>query len=585
MKKSNLFLTLPALIMAFLMMGFGSAKAVSIVSIVPENETSIDVTTEGSAVATITFSSPAKVTRANWPYFPRGPVYYCEYNNAEGNAEYGTKWNIIFPESYVTAMLRDNNDFVRAEVTYTGQDNTNGTVILDFTINANPGAEFNVITQSSALGYLNYFNVENPEGYVAANNHVFVLEGGISINPFEEITITGPNGFVAHPTSFDKANNQTVYFSPEITESGEYSIHFPYRAFNLGQAAQAPEEGEAPPEGDIAYYSIEKDYTFRVTISNATFLPEATLLNPKTHYVSNVGSFQVCYKNETVEIVNRGKVHEDGYPYSATPAKLTIEGVGTYNVYPYLITTELGNPGIGFSEDAEVSPLALTEQTLMFDFFDVISQFETRPTGTYSLNIPANMVKNSEGAINPNQSFEVIYLHSADEVEITPPSYDFEDPNWPMYDYDASELADVIVFWPQGTLGRGDETAKITATSKTSNDMVLEYGKEVNIVTTEDDSSLRINLSALAPGYWTVIIPTGYVVVGGEYINDEIFIDYHIVNGNTNGVTTIPTDAAGSYKVYDLNGVNVLNTASEADVKALPAGLYIINGAKVIIRK
>lgn len=60
---------------------------------------------------------------------------------------------------------------------------------------------------------------------------------------------------------------------------------------------------------------------------------------------------------------------------------------------------------------------------------------------------------------------------------------------------------------------------------------------------------------------------------------------YHII-GRDLGVSEIITDGnVNGYEVYDLNGVKVLSTKSAAEVDALPDGIYIINGKKVMIRK
>lgn len=50
------------------------------------------------------------------------------------------------------------------------------------------------------------------------------------------------------------------------------------------------------------------------------------------------------------------------------------------------------------------------------------------------------------------------------------------------------------------------------------------------------------------------------------------------------GIDDITTDIATSYTVYNLMGIKVLETADYDRVKALPKGIYIVNGKKVAIR-
>ena len=40
----------------------------------------------------------------------------------------------------------------------------------------------------------------------------------------------------------------------------------------------------------------------------------------------------------------------------------------------------------------------------------------------------------------------------------------------------------------------------------------------------------------------------------------------------------------GLYNVYNYQGIRVLNNADKDAVKALPAGFYIVNGKKVVIK-
>lgn len=59
----------------------------------------------------------------------------------------------------------------------------------------------------------------------------------------------------------------------------------------------------------------------------------------------------------------------------------------------------------------------------------------------------------------------------------------------------------------------------------------------------------------------------------------------YILNGET-GVESIESDGLnakdGVYRVYNLQGVNVMNTTDAASLKNLPKGLYIVNGKKIM---
>lgn len=50
---------------------------------------------------------------------------------------------------------------------------------------------------------------------------------------------------------------------------------------------------------------------------------------------------------------------------------------------------------------------------------------------------------------------------------------------------------------------------------------------------------------------------------------------------DTNGITEVKADNEGHYNVYNLSGIRILVTKDFDAVKALPAGIYIVNGKKV----
>ncbi len=52
----------------------------------------------------------------------------------------------------------------------------------------------------------------------------------------------------------------------------------------------------------------------------------------------------------------------------------------------------------------------------------------------------------------------------------------------------------------------------------------------------------------------------------------------------TSGIEDLLNDANSTADVYNLQGIRVARQANAADIKALPAGLYIVNGSKVIVK-
>lgn len=69
-----------------------------------------------------------------------------------------------------------------------------------------------------------------------------------------------------------------------------------------------------------------------------------------------------------------------------------------------------------------------------------------------------------------------------------------------------------------------------------------------------------------------------------SYSNQEGWKQF-ILNGTTTGADVVAADGDDSVIcVYDLNGVLRMTTTSRGDISALPAGLYIVNGVKTIIK-
>ncbi|MDE6670181.1 MAG: hypothetical protein K2K26_10940, partial [Muribaculaceae bacterium] len=84
-------------------------------------------------------------------------------------------------------------------------------------------------------------------------------------------------------------------------------------------------------------------------------------------------------------------------------------------------------------------------------------------------------------------------------------------------------------------------------------------------------------------GNYVLVIPEGMFNIGetGEGQNSEWTVIWTI--GET-GVSSVFGDV-DSFDVYTINGMTVLKGGNAAQLDQLPAGMYIINGQKVILKK
>lgn len=79
-----------------------------------------------------------------------------------------------------------------------------------------------------------------------------------------------------------------------------------------------------------------------------------------------------------------------------------------------------------------------------------------------------------------------------------------------------------------------------------------------------------------------------YSVIAGGVEGHTFQYDYdfftYIMANVTAGVGKVSSADAGIYRVYNLNGINVLTTKEASEINDLTPGLYIVNGKKVIVK-
>lgn len=67
--------------------------------------------------------------------------------------------------------------------------------------------------------------------------------------------------------------------------------------------------------------------------------------------------------------------------------------------------------------------------------------------------------------------------------------------------------------------------------------------------------------------------------------SDMYYSTYFILLGEAGIESIVAEPADGVYKVFNLNGVKVMETKDSSKVNSLPAGLYIVNGKKILLAK
>lgn len=87
-------------------------------------------------------------------------------------------------------------------------------------------------------------------------------------------------------------------------------------------------------------------------------------------------------------------------------------------------------------------------------------------------------------------------------------------------------------------------------------------------------------------GEFSLLIPAEYFTFtfsdGYEQKNEEISTTFEVQG--TSAIDAVESEAAAAGDVYNVLGVCVLHNATLEQVKALPAGIYLINGKKIIVK-
>lgn len=159
---------------------------------------------------------------------------------------------------------------------------------------------------------------------------------------------------------------------------------------------------------------------------------------------------------------------------------------------------------------------------LIIDFSDE-AYAEGHAAGYYVINLPEGIVQAQDGATNEQQIISFYKLDTVAPVSITPENEKM---------YTASELAAVTITFDD-TIVLNENASPISARIK--NDW-LGNPTFINPTIGEDGKSLVLDLSELPNGNtYTVEIPELCVMIGEDYANEEIWLEYLIWDGMQEG--------------------------------------------------
>lgn len=655
----------------------------TLAQLIPEAGSTVELLEDGSFNFIVNFYEPVKELTAR-VMLAQGaslPAQAYPANDILTQTEGTYSWAVTLPAEAIKECV-DMWDFINVVLTGIGED---GKVVyndglpfigIEYYVDGEivKGVDFSVSLEGETLSApVQEFTVASNYGVMSATNYNIVLDDGTMVNPFESITVTDATGQIfATAESFDEAGS-VVTLSAPLTITGEYTIHFPYRAFVVG-------------EETLSDWSQEKTVSFSVQ-AGAT---SAWLFAPKLEGISNISAMQVVWGD--YEVLGKGTTESysatlstpDGQDVIVTGrlawAEPDEDGVGVYDMladsdrnsllfsfYPayevpgeysltipagtvlvgsvpneevtltYMLTGETMNIATVITPDAEIQNSILSVQltwdyetvtlnrnvvsdvTYTFDGIDTdrvesvdlvtfdpneqggigtmtLAEDEEKgnvlvialpfdlfgKVGRLDVKIPTGIVMNAEGIPNPPQKLEFVLLPLTTVTAGADPA---------PGSYIKADAEKITISW-QGmevALNKANGLRLDTASGESVN--LIEEGAVEYVYSDGNDDgvkglSLEIGKWLTADGDYAIIVSQDAFVLtdgnGEMFLNNEEVLLYNVTD--TSSVAGIFANESG-YTVYGIDGTLLLSGGSASDLQKLGAGLYVINGVKVLIRK
>ena len=428
------------------------------------------------------------------------------------------------------------------------------------------------VVKGTKSGYLNPAETLEFVMMNSVNSFTVSPEADKTYNPdsLSEVTLTFPGNISLSPSeseislvyNFD-TNNPTLLTSEFVTIEGK-TLSLKLNNLSNGNWTIIVPEGYLFIEGTdetLINSALRLDYKVWEGMSSATLLsPEELLMTTLDAPV------ELTWNYETVSASEAGLKAF----FSCDAANVYLLPVPD-DAFSFITYTpgEEGGPSL---QEGDLSGTILK--------IDLSSFAEYLVSGYYfTLDIPAGIVESNKGE-NPQQSFYFSYLEFFDGAAEMTIDGNIMKITWPTAaELDCNFEKDILLLNSEG------EKTILNFTDFSHPDGQIEL---------IDWTVLTLNLADLnlAEGTYTLIIPEASVIIYPYEYNwtdrlinlPEEFTFRYDGNNFTTAVELVKAINENIYRVYDMQGINLLNTADINSVKQLPAGLYIINGKKVFIK-
>ena len=346
---------------------------------------------------------------------------------------------------------------------------------------------------------------------------------------------------------------------PEIEEpiSGHITIDFGENAFT----AEGKYEITIPAGVVMIYnkqYKENPEIVLTYTVGEGTgpsLMAPATLLEPAAEYLASIPGVTLTWDRQAITVAEGAEVtltfegEEYKLPVYGNELKESDEGIAT--------TDDMTGDG----ENDDVTYYGVT----FYNPGDIKFFFAT---GDFTYTIPEGIVRNADGQPNPQQTIVLTVLPKSEIIPtITPENENYGTAT-------VATLSEIEISWD-------DKPLEIVGMPET---ISLNYNDLIGTASVVNNT-LVLNVSALTQeiGEYNVVVGEGSVLIDGNTLNEELYFTY--ITTEVSLVKFAGADADGLYRVYNINGVNVMTTGNVDDLKGLENGIYIINGKKMILRK
>lgn len=461
------------------------------------------------------------------------------------------------------------------------------------------------VTADGANGYMLYDNYGEPQVIFAFNNSVFSAPGVLDIDvDGGAFTVDGEaSPAIKYSVTFGDVKEYSYVFTPEsgteVESLKELTLEFPQATtaavdeencyiilrsnswiYPTTPTITAVEGAEHPTfklDFDMIGDGIElSDGRYSLTIGEGSFVLDGDQQSSEilaSWTLKRTTPVDMTWHAEpTRAIVNEGYGIYPAIMFSDTEAlslasdfaeKCVVNFNDTVVKHSYQITEE----EMGYYESIE----STLPNTIMFSVTGGIL-LDPETEGKLTITIPAGaMLVSGEPCPEIEYSWDVVKVKTY-TFNVTPAAGS-----------SVKELKDFTVEFV------GAKTAEINfQTGFTVRSTDYKYNgvvDKVEVVEGGENAAVKISLkeALTVKGDYMLQIYSGAILLDGCQSSPEVKANY-VVTGS-DGVDGIEADANGAYTVVSLAGVVVLRDADAEAVRALPAGLYIVNGKKVIIRK